>query len=208
MTGFDVTALLVVGLAAGMGFLRGFVQEILSLCAWGAALVAINLFHTAVAAWLVPHLHTESGAAVAAFAICALVPYFAVKLAAGWLGSATRASLLGPVDRVLGFGFGAVKGTVAVVMAFSLLVLGYDTVWGAGGRPTWLTHSRTYPFVNASSEALVRMIGRRHQEAAAAADGSAPDDATSSEAAPEDTPTPSPAPTHSAHRHHPRAGAE
>ena len=72
--------------------------------------------------------------------------------------------MLGPIDRVLGFGFGAVKGMIIVVLGFSVLVLGYDTVWGVGGRPTWITQARTYPFVNASSEALVTMIAKRRQE--------------------------------------------
>ena len=50
-------------------------------------------------------------------------------------------------------------------MAFSILVLGYDTVWGVGGRPTWITQARTYPFINASSEAMVKMIADRRNEA-------------------------------------------
>ncbi len=76
--------------------------------------------------------------------------------------------MLGPIDRVLGFGFGGVKGMIIVMLGFSILVLGYDTVWGAGGRPTWITQARTYPFVNASSEALVTMIAERRREAAEA----------------------------------------
>ena len=71
--------------------------------------------------------------------------------------------MLGPVDRVLGFGFGAVKGVIIVVMAFSVLVLGYDSVWGSTGRPTWITTARTYPFVNASADAMVRLIEERQQ---------------------------------------------
>jgi membrane protein required for colicin V production len=43
--------------------------------------------------------------------------------------------------------------------------LGYDTVWGPGGRPDWITQSRSYPFVNASSEALVKMIAERRRTA-------------------------------------------
>ena len=69
---------------------------------------------------------------------------------------------------MLGFGFGAIKGTIIVVMAFSILVLGYDTVWGVGGRPGWITQARTYPFVNAGSEAMVTMIAERRKEAAEA----------------------------------------
>lgn len=169
MTGFDIAVLLLVGVGAVTGFLRGFVHEMLALGAWLVALVAIHYLHTPLSAALVPIVGTGSGALVLAFALLLLVPYAAVKLVAKWLGAATRNSLLGPIDRVLGFGFGAVKGMIIVVLAFSVLVLGYDTVWGIGGRPDWITQSRSYRFVNASSEALVKIIAERRHEAAQAA---------------------------------------
>lgn len=168
MTGFDIAVLLIVGMGAVTGFLRGFVQEILALAAWVFALFAIRFLHTPLTAALVDTIGTQSGASVLAFALLLLVPYAGVKLVAKWAGGRSRKSVLGPIDRVLGFGFGAVKGTIIVVLGFSIVVLGYDTVWGAGGRPTWITQARTYPFINASSEALVTMIAKRRQEAAEA----------------------------------------
>jgi membrane protein required for colicin V production len=169
MTGFDIAVLLLVGLGAITGFLRGFVQEMLALLAWVFALFAIHRLHTPLTVSLEPTVGTESGAAVLAFALLLLVPYAVVKLIANWLGAKSRASLLGPIDRVLGFGFGAIKGLIIVVLAFSVLVLGYDTVWGIGGRPDWIKQARSYRFVNASSEALVTMIAERRQAAAEAA---------------------------------------
>ncbi|MCB2063553.1 MAG: CvpA family protein [Novosphingobium sp.] len=168
MTGFDIAVLLIVGLGAITGFVRGFVQEVLALAAWLFALFAIRFLHTPLTSFFEPEVGTNSGASVLAFALLLLVPYAFVKLVARWMGSMSRASVLGPIDRVLGFGFGGVKGMIIVTMAFSILVLGYDTVWGAGGRPTWITQARTYPFINASSEALVTMIATRRQEAAEA----------------------------------------
>jgi membrane protein required for colicin V production len=168
MTGFDIAVLLLVGLGAITGFMRGFVQEVLALAAWVFALFAIRFLHTPLASFFEPEVGTSSGAAVLAFALLLLVPYAFVKLVARWLGNQSRQSVLGPIDRALGFGFGGVKGMIIVTLAFSILVLGYDTVWGAGGRPTWITQARTYPFVNASSEALVTMIAKRRREAAEA----------------------------------------
>jgi membrane protein required for colicin V production len=98
---------------------------------------------------------------VLAFVLLLLIPYAAMKLIAGWAGRKSRSSVLGPFDRLLGFGFGAVKGVIIVVMAFSVLVLGYDTVWGPAGRPAWMVNAQTYRFVNASAEAMVQMIDRR-----------------------------------------------
>jgi len=168
MTGFDIAVLVLVGMGAVTGFMRGFVQEVFALAAWVLALVAIRNLHTPLTEALLPHVGTASGASVLAFALLLLIPYAIVKLLSDRLGSASRNSVLGPIDRVIGFGFGAVKGMVIAVMAFSVLVLGYDTVWGVGGRPQWITQARSYPFINAASEALVTMIGDRRREAAAA----------------------------------------
>ena len=150
MTGFDIAVLLFVGVGAITGFLRGFVQEILALSAWVFAIFAIRLFHAPLASGIEPHIGTASGAAVLAFGLLLIVPFALVKLVAGWAGSRSRASVLGPIDRVLGFGFGAVKGMIVVVLAFSVVALGYDTIWGADGRPDWMKDARTYSFVNAS----------------------------------------------------------
>lgn len=169
MTGFDIAVLILIALGAITGFMRGFVQEVFALAAWVLALVAIRMLHTPLSAGLVAYVGTESGASVLAFALLLLVPYAIVKLLSDRLGSASRNSVIGPIDRVIGFGFGAIKGAVIVVMGFSVLVLGYDTVWGAGGRPQWITQARTYPFINAASEELVKLIGERRREAVEAA---------------------------------------
>jgi membrane protein required for colicin V production len=161
MTAFDIIVLLVLGTSAIGGFMRGFVQEVLSLAAWASAILAIRFFHTDATALLVDTVGSTSGAAVLAFLILLAVPYGIVKAIANRAGKGTRASVLAPVDRILGFGFGAVKGVVVVVMAFSVLVLGYDSIWGPEGRPEWLVTSRTYPFVNASADAMVQLLRER-----------------------------------------------
>ena len=168
MTGFDVAVLVLVGAGAVLGFSRGFVAEVLALAAWVFAIFAIHELHSPLSDALLPFIHSESGAAVLAFAILLLVPYGVTKLVAGQLGKLAKNSGLGPIDRLLGFGFGAVKGVIITVIGFSVLMLGYDTIWGAKGRPQWITQARTYPLVNAGSNALVSMLGERRAEAEAA----------------------------------------
>ena len=163
MTVFDIIVLLIVGAAAIGGFMRGFVQEVLSLVGWALAVFAIRFLHTDLTAVLYGYIGTPSTAAVLAFVLLLLIPYAAMKLIASMAGRSTRNSVLGPIDRVLGFGFGGVKGVIIVVMAFSVLVLGYDTVWGPAGRPTWMTTARTYSFVNAAADAMVDLINERQK---------------------------------------------
>ncbi len=163
MNAFDIIVLAIVGAAAIGGFLRGFVHEVLSLAAWGLAIFAIRYLHTDLTAFIFGFTGTPTAASIIAFAVLLLVPYAGMRLIARGAGKRARESILGPIDRVLGFGFGAVKGVIVVVMGFSLLVLGYDTVWGAAGRPEWMTTARAYPFVNASADALVQIIDERRR---------------------------------------------
>lgn len=163
MTGLDIIVLLIVGVAAVGGFMRGFVQEVLSLAAWILAIFAIRYLHTDLTEFLAGYIVTPTTAALLAFALLLLIPYAAMRLIAGRLGRATRNSVIGPFDRVLGFGFGAVKGVIVAVIAFSLLSLGYDTVWGPKGRPEWIITARSYPFINAGSEAMVQLIEARRE---------------------------------------------
>ncbi|HEY7805914.1 MAG TPA: CvpA family protein [Croceibacterium sp.] len=164
MTVFDIIVLVVVGVAAIGGFMRGFVQEVLSLAAWILAVAAIHYLHTDLTAFIASFIGTPTSAAMLAFALLLLIPYAAMKLIAGRVGQASRRSIIGPIDRALGFGFGTVKGVIIVVIGFSLLVLGYDTVWGQDGRPEWITNARTYPFVNAASDEMVQLIKMRQQQ--------------------------------------------
>ncbi len=163
MNAFDIVVLIIVGVAAIGGFMRGFVQEVLSLAAWGVAILAIYFLHTDLTALIFERMGTPVGASLLAFAILLLIPYVAMRIIARTIGKATRNSILGPIDRVLGFGFGAVKGVVVSVMAFSLLVLGYDNAWSEHGRPSWMTSARSYTFINASAELMVQLIKERHE---------------------------------------------
>ena len=162
MAGLDIIIAIIVVIAAIGGFMRGLVQEVLSLAAWVLAAFALHFLHPELTKGLRMLYPVEPGDALLAFVLLLLIPYAAMKLISSWAGNTTRNSLLGPIDRVLGFGFGALKGTVIVAIAFSLLVMGYDTVWGYKGRPTWMTTARTYEFVDTSSRSIVQMLAERH----------------------------------------------
>ena len=161
MTGFDIIVLIIVGVAAIGGFLRGLVQEVLSLAAWILAAFSVYYLHVPLTVALRDFYDAEPATPILAFALLLLIPYAAMKVIASNAGEASRNSILGPIDRILGFGFGAGKGALIVIFAFSVLVLGFDTVWGVKGRPDWITQARTYRAADAFSKELVSMISDR-----------------------------------------------
>jgi membrane protein required for colicin V production len=81
------------------------------------------------------------------------------KLIARRLGGATRRSVVGPIDRILGAGFGAIKGLIGATLLYLAANLVYDTVYGAAAqRPDWMARSRTYPLLYASGRAIVDFV--------------------------------------------------
>lgn len=162
LTALDILVLVLIGGGAVLGLVRGFVTEVLSLFAWMGAMFALKLLHTPATHALERFTRSEGGAAVLAFLLVFGATFFAGKLVAGSLGRRTRQSVLGPVDRLLGFGFGALKGLLVATVLFLGVNLAYDTVFGGrAARPDWLRTSRTYPLLNASGRAVVEFVHRR-----------------------------------------------
>jgi membrane protein required for colicin V production len=164
MTALDVFVFLLLIGGAAIGFVRGFVHEVISLFAWIVAIAMLKLFHTQLWTGLQNSFDTSPAAgAVLAFAILFVPSFVIVKLLARQVGGRTRRhSVLGPFDRVLGGGFGALKGLLGVTLFFLLANLATDMVYGPqADRPGWMTRSRTYPLLNASGRAIVDWVEAR-----------------------------------------------
>ncbi len=161
LTALDIVVLLLIFLGGLAGLARGFVTEVLSLLAWVAAIMAVRFLYP-IGKTVAFHLTgTESGAAILAFASIFLTTFIVFRMIAGELGDRTRSSVVGPVDRVLGLGFGAFKGLIGASILFLIVQFGYDTVEAGAPRPAWLTASRTAPLLDVTSKAMVDFVEKR-----------------------------------------------
>jgi len=162
LTALDILVFLLVGAGLVVGWLRGFVAEILSLFAWFLAIVALRYLHAPVRDLLVGPVGNAGGAAMLAFAIVFGLVFLGGRLAARRLGGRVRNSVVGPVDRLLGAGFGALKGLIGATLLFLVASLVYDTLWSrAAPRPDWMAQSRTYPLLQSSSAMMVDLVEAR-----------------------------------------------
>ena len=164
MTALDVFVFLLLIGGAAVGFVRGFVHEVVSLLAWIVAIAMLKLFHTQLWSGLDSSFHTSPAAgAVLAFAILFVPSFLLVKLVARSIGGKTRRhAVLGPIDRVLGSGFGLLKGLLAATLFFLLANLATDMVYGPqADRPHWMTKSMTYPLLTASGRGIVDWVQAR-----------------------------------------------
>ena len=172
LTALDIVVILLVGGGAVLGLMRGFVTEVLSLMVWVFIVFALKFLHAPVTTMLTDMVGTSAGAAVLAFAVIAGAVYFGGRLVANMVGERTRTSILGPLDRALGFGFGALKGLILASLGFLLIVLVTDTIGGGPNRrPAWITKSRTYPVLSITSAGIADFVDKRRKGEAAAASG-------------------------------------
>ena len=165
MTALDIIVLFLLGSGAIFGFMRGFVQEALSLIAWIMIIAAVRMFHAPATAALSEPIGTDSGAAVLAFLAILIVTYALGKWISKSIGKKSRKSKLGPIDRVLGFGFGMLKGLIIATLLFLIIVMGFETLFGAKEpRPEWMVKSRTYPLLNASGVAMSEFVREQRDD--------------------------------------------
>ena len=178
LTALDIVVLVLVGGGAVLGFSRGLVQEVTLLLAWVLAIAAVRFFHPLVTDLLAGWVGTEGGAAMLAFVLLFGGVFVLAKWGSRAMGQRSRASLVGGFDRGLGAGFGAVKGLLIASIAFMIVTLLYGIGYGNAQRPAWMTESRTYPALNATSGAMSKVIAERRAEAREAEAEAAQDDAS------------------------------
>lgn len=165
LTAMDIIVLLLVGGGIVFGVIRGFVTEVLSLMAWVAAVMALRLFYTPASAWAAEFTGTDSGGAVLAFAGLFFGAFIVFRIIANQLGSRTRQSVVGPIDRLLGGGFGALKGLIGASLLFLAVNLGHEVIWGEDDPPEWVATSKTSPLLKLSSRLIVDFVEERRDAA-------------------------------------------
>lgn len=131
----------VLSLSVAVGLWRGLVFEVLSLVGWVAAYVAAQLLSAVVAPMLpvgTPGGALNQGATFALVFVLALVVWAVLSRLLRLLVHATPLQL---VDRVLGGGFGLLRGAVlllAVATVVSLTPAARTTAWQHSQGAAWL----------------------------------------------------------------------
>lgn len=111
---------------------RGFIKEALSLITWVGAFIIARTFHPQMQALLEGTVETPLVRLVAAFAILFFATLIVGAIINNMIGHLVRATGLSATDRVLGMGFGLLRGLVVVIVAIAFTrytPLAGDTWW-------------------------------------------------------------------------------
>ncbi|MBW7469975.1 CvpA family protein [Marinobacter sp. M216] len=111
---------------------RGFVKEALSLVTWVGAFILARTFHPQMQSLLESTVETPLVRLIAAFAILFFGTLIVGAIINNMIGHLVRATGLSATDRVLGMGFGLLRGVVVVIVAIAFTrytPLAQDTWW-------------------------------------------------------------------------------
>jgi len=128
----DWVIIVLIAVSTLISLKRGFVREALSLATWVAAFIIARTFHPQMQALLEQSVETPLVRLIAAFAILFFGTLIVGAIINNMVGHLIRVTGLSATDRVLGMGFGLLRGLVVVVVMIAFLrytpVAG-DTWW-------------------------------------------------------------------------------
>lgn len=138
----DWTILAVVGLSSLVGLTRGFIREAMSLAVWVLAVAVAFFFSEALAQRMVDAIATPSLRQMAAFGLLFVVTMVLGSMLSRLLSQLVKAAGLKGFDRVLGAGFGLLRGVIItlVVLVFAPSIIKVD-------QDPWWHESSLIPYV-------------------------------------------------------------
>ena len=150
----DLGVLGIVLISALLSMLRGFTREVLAIASWAAAAAAAYYFYP----YVLPHLQPYISKPILAQAISAAAVFFVtlivVSLFTVRVADAILDSKIGPLDRSLGFLFGAARGFLLAVVAFWI----FNWLVGEKQEPDWVRNAKTRPALAETGQRIIEML--------------------------------------------------
>ncbi|MEE4118758.1 MAG: CvpA family protein, partial [Paracoccaceae bacterium] len=153
----DAVVLLIVVVSAMLAFSRGITREVLAIGGWIVAALAAFYFAPMVEP-LVREIPVVGDflrssctlSALAAFTVVFALALMLLAIFTPLVSSVVRESALGPVDKALGFVFGAARGLVLVAVLYLL----YDLVAPADQRLADIDNAQTVRLISDTASVL------------------------------------------------------
>lgn len=128
----DWVIIVLISVSTLISLKRGFVREALSLITWVGAFILARTFHPQMQTLLESTVETPLVRLVAAFAILFFGTLIVGAIINNMIGHLIRVTGLSATDRVLGMGFGLLRGVVVVIVGIAFTrytPLAQDTWW-------------------------------------------------------------------------------
>jgi membrane protein required for colicin V production len=151
---FDLALIAIVLVSALLSMVRGFTREILAIASWAAAFAAAYYLYPQVLPYAKQYIHKDVLALAATVGVIFFITLIVVSIITVRLSDIILDSKVGPLDRTLGFVFGAARGFILGVIAFLL----FNYLVPQKAQPEWVATARTRPILQATGEDLIAIL--------------------------------------------------
>jgi membrane protein required for colicin V production len=158
MNWLDIVLLILIVGSILLSFKKGFSRELIELISGVAALFCGLWFYGAAGAFLLPYVSSKGIANFCGFILVFVGVMIAGAIIGHLFGRLVKAAGLSLFDRILGAGFGAVRG---LLLAVAVIVAIVAFVPGPGDAPPGaVVHSRFAPYVIDTAHVFASMAPR------------------------------------------------
>ncbi len=153
----DIILVALMLLSGVLAMVRGFSREVLSIGSWVVALFAAWIFKDIAASYAAPYTvsitSNELVPMVVGGAVVFLIALVVVSLITLKIADFIVDSKIGPLDRTLGFIFGAVRGLLVVMVLLMFYVNFFPD-----NQPGWVANAKSKPMLESIGESMVNAL--------------------------------------------------
>ena len=154
ITWLDILLLGVMLVSGLLAMIRGFMREILSITAWGAAAAATLLLYPKLLPIAKANISSDLVATGAVIGGVFLLTLLIVSILTVKVSDMILDSRIGALDRTLGFLFGLGRGLLIMVVAF----LFFAWLVPSKTQPTWVANAKSKVMLQATGDWLMSML--------------------------------------------------
>src|SRR5579864_4168148 len=156
MNWLDFVLLILIVVSVVASFQKGFTRELIGLVTVVVALVCGLWFYGSAGAFFIPYVSSKELAHLCGFFLVFIGVLIAGASVGHLFGRLVKAVGLSAFDRILGAGFGAVRGLLLAVV----LILAIVAFTPGEGPPNAVVHSRLAPYVIDTAHLFASMAPR------------------------------------------------
>jgi len=154
ITLLDLVLLAVMLISGLLAMVRGFMREILSIAAWGAAALVTLYAYSKLLPTAKTYFNNDTVASVVVVAGTFIVTLMVVTIITVRISDMILDSRIGALDRTLGFLFGLARGLLIVVVAF----LFFSWLVPDKQRPDWITSAKSRTVLDGTGQWLMSLL--------------------------------------------------
>src|SRR6201990_3467215 len=154
ITILDLILLGVMLVSGLLAMVRGFMREILSIAAWGAAALVTLYSFSKLLPTAKTYFNNDTVASIVVVAGVFVGTLIVVSVITVRISDMILDSRIGALDRTLGFLFGLARGMLIVVVAF----LFFTWLGPEKQRPDWLNNAKSLTFLTSAGNWLQSLL--------------------------------------------------